>query len=240
MVAYVFTISLENLKLISLIGPTHGTPMYYVFNGDPFSDPTPALTIYNWQIRSEGGRQYLSNPSFMACGEGSKANKALYFGPAVPSRCTGNFGLEIVWDIKPGPDPTETVTATVTETETETKTSTETCITTEEPTTTTELPDCPTETPTETETETDCPDTTTRTTASVPTSEPPVTDTTTSWTPIPTGTGTPLPPPGTNTTVTNPPVPTETDEPPVSAAGLKQPAGILALVIAAGMAIFVL
>jgi len=57
--------------------PTHGTPMYYVFNGDPQTDTTPALTLWDSfsVIRGADGRNWLgyglSTGSWMGCRSGN-------------------------------------------------------------------------------------------------------------------------------------------------------------------------
>jgi len=209
---------------IFYLRPTHGTPMFYVFSGDPTKDPAPALTISTWTFRNANSKTYLGPPEFMGCPSTPKGPSTvyLYYGGSV-SRCGHNFGLEVVFKGMPDPEPTVTVTETETATATATETATETC-TTEEPepteTCTTEDPE-PTETVTETET---C------------TSEDPE--------PTEDPTATPPPPPGTNTTVTPPPVPTETEDPepvPGAASGLRVGGGMyFALVVAGGMAVWVL
>jgi len=204
---------------IFYLRPTHGTPMFYVFSGDPSKDPAPALTISTWTFRNANSKTYLGPPEFMGCPSSPKGPSTvyLYYGGSV-SRCGSNFGLEVVF--KTVPQPTETVTETETATETATETETETCTTEEpEPTET-----CTTEEPEPTETET-C------------TSEEPE--------PTEDPTATPPPPPGTNTTVSPPPVPTETEDPepepvPAAASGLRVGGMYFALVVAGGMAVWVL
>lgn len=187
--------------LMSSLGPTHGTPTYFVRLGDPSSDPAPALIIKEWTLSQAGGKTFLGEPQFLACFNDSPkgSGKQLYYGPET-SKCSKNFALEVVWNgwnpLPEEPESTTTVTKT-TSTAVESTTETSTCVET-----------------------TDKPETT-------------VTETTTDRLKPTAG-------PKGNGTVTKPPAPNGT-EPPVdgSGAGWNKP-GLLALVLAGGMAVMML
>ncbi|KAA8894527.1 hypothetical protein FN846DRAFT_973610 [Sphaerosporella brunnea] len=92
----------SNPAAILWLRPTHGTPMYFVFSGDPNSDTIPALTLWDsWAIsRGPDGREFLNygqSAGWMACKSGN--DWRLYWGPQVgPPTCTNVFALEVVWD----------------------------------------------------------------------------------------------------------------------------------------------